>query len=330
MSRVLLIVLTTVSMLAACNSADPTDTTAAGSAGTATAGPDASVAEPIQVDPQPSEPVVGGRTLVAVKVDNAPTARPAVGIDRATLLTEVEVEGGMTRFAAFFAPDAFPDVVGPVRSVRPVDASLVSAFASAVVSTGGRPWVIGAVEAAGVRSIDELEASGFQFAVDRDPPHNIFASLGQLLDASDLIPRPWLGEGDWPSGSEAASVTIPFAEPATWEFADGVYTRQGYEVAAGPDGAGSGTLQVETVVVLSAAKRSAGYTDSLGSDVPTFDLVGSGALQVFNGGTVVAGSWSRSAQADPFVFVDESGAELGVPGERVYLAVLDRELTPEF
>jgi hypothetical protein len=84
-------------------------------------------------------------------------------------------------------------------------------------------------------------------------------------------------------------------------------------------------LTADTVVVLFAAQKSAGYTDANAADVPTFDVIGSGRLLVFHGGEVVEGEWSRSAQADGYVFTS-AGEPFGLPAGRTHVAVVPREL----
>jgi hypothetical protein len=45
---------------------------------------------------------VPSRSVLAVKVENLPEARPQSGLDRADIIYEEPVEGGITRFIALF------------------------------------------------------------------------------------------------------------------------------------------------------------------------------------------------------------------------------------
>src|ERR1035437_7049291 len=60
------------------------------------------------------------RPALTVKVENTPQALPQWGIDKADVVYEEIVNGGITRLAAIFNSEA-PAKVGPVRSVRPTD-----------------------------------------------------------------------------------------------------------------------------------------------------------------------------------------------------------------
>jgi hypothetical protein len=282
-----------------------------------------------------AEVVTGeGGSLIGVKIDNDAQARPQVGLQEASLVFEVPVEGGLTRFTAFYEAGSYPVVAGPVRSVRPVDADLFGPLSSVMVATGGQRFVIGALSGAGVNLATPETAPGFQ-ALERPAPSNLFVDLSQVQSvyppstaAIEMLPV-----GSLPGGAEAASVTVPYASPVTWEFADGSYVRsqdgEPFLVLDDPFGEPS-QLSADTVVVLFAAQKSAGYTDAAGADVPTFDVVGSGRLAVFHQGSVVEGTWIRSAQADPYRFFTDSGESFGLPSGVTHVAVVPRELDLDF
>ena len=63
------------------------------------------------------------RRVIAFKVDNNLNARPQSGLQEADTVMEILVEGGMTRFLAFFM-DKASSYVGPIRSARPTDPTL--------------------------------------------------------------------------------------------------------------------------------------------------------------------------------------------------------------
>jgi hypothetical protein len=278
--------------------------------------------------PRPPPP---GGAVVGIKVDNAPGARPQVGIGEASLLVEYPVEGGLTRFTAVFPREA-SGLVGPIRSLRPVDADLLPAIAPIVVSTGGRPFVLQDVEAAGMNSITAGLSSMF-VSLGRSDPHDTFVDLevvGSILDDS-LLPA----DGGLPSlrtfprmATVAREIEMPFGSIRfIYQPETGYVRQQGGEPFEVLDhtGANASPLSHDTLVIVFAAERSAGYTDSNGAPVSTFDVIGAGDLLVFSGGEVLAGTWSRSALADGFVFSDEKGEPFGLPEGQTYLAVVSRD-----
>ena len=67
------------------------------------------------------------RPVLVVKIDNAPKARPQIGLNQADVVFEEGVEGGITRFAALYHSEGSKPV-GPVRSARTTDIRLISAL----------------------------------------------------------------------------------------------------------------------------------------------------------------------------------------------------------
>lgn len=276
-----------------------------------------------------SESTTAGETTdhLGVIVDNAPAARPLVGIGDAPILVEYPVEGGITRFVAVVSGGS-GGLVGPVRSLRPVIADIVPALSSAVVSSGGQPFVAQEVAAAGITSVTPDIGFGF-VSLGRTAPHDTFIDLDQLAEifAAESGPS-GLPAGQIPASETVATeVTLPFAGVGfVYEEGTGYARQQDGSpfVVLDRQGSAEAALAHDTLVVLFAAERSAGYSDSNGTPVSTFDVIGGGDLMVFTGGTVVTGTWSRSALEDDYVFRDGDGGSFGLPEGRVYLAIVPR------
>lgn len=267
-----------------------------------------------------------GRGFLAFKIDNAPGARPQVGIGSASLLVEVPVEG-MTRFVAVF-PQGAEGPVGPIRSLRPVDADLLPALAVHVVSTGGQPFVTQSVSATGIQRIEPRVFDQF-ISGGRAAPHDTFLDLDVLMPliSGDQQEAPGLPRGDLPPRTAVATgVRIPFG---TLEFRYEADRYVRYEDGDPFDVLDSFqgepfSLAHDALVVMTVAERPAGYEDSNGIPVSTFDVIGSGELLVFHGGEVFEGSWFRSSHEDRYLFVDATGRQFGIPAGSIYLALLPR------
>src|SRR3712207_2257043 len=65
------------------------------------------------------------RPALAVKIENSVQARPQTGLGDADVVWEEVVEGGIARYVAVYH-SSFPEQVGPVRSVRPMDAAIAA------------------------------------------------------------------------------------------------------------------------------------------------------------------------------------------------------------
>jgi hypothetical protein len=260
--------------------------------------------------------------VVAVVVDNVADVGFQIGIGEAELLIETPVEGGITRFTAFFAQEV-PDLVGPVRSLRPVSADLLAPFRPIVFTSGGQPFVTGAVSATGTSVVTPEQSIAFQ-SLERPQPHHLFVSPG--VDAAGGVPLevPW-STGEWSGGEPATEVTLPISEGATWRFEDGVYVRylQGEPqvVQSGIDDEPQ-PLTRDTLIVMVANRKSAGYTDSAGFDVPTFDVIGGGELFVLHNGELIEGTWFRPGQGEGYTFTDNDGDVVPIPSGSLYWAIV--------
>ena len=85
--------------------------------------------------------------VIVTKVDNTSSSAPQVGLGSADLVVEELVEGGYTRLAAFYY-STIPDNIGPVRSMRASDISIVPEGAT-VVTSGAAPVTINRINGAG-------------------------------------------------------------------------------------------------------------------------------------------------------------------------------------
>lgn len=168
---------------------------------------------PVVPDGRPLSPLTGlpldiidqDRALLAVKIDNAPAARPQAGLNAADVVIEELVEFGITRFMALFLSD-LPSVAGPVRSGRPVDVDLLGGLGASVFAfSGARPEVLGLL--AGVPSVLVTEGvAGFFRDESRSAPHNLYVEPealrtgGESRGARPLVDLGWTFDVAVPDG----------------------------------------------------------------------------------------------------------------------------------
>ena len=102
-------------------------------------------------------PAPGGqvpdRPALAVKVDNYPAARPQSGLDKADMVFEEPVEGGITRLVAVFQCQGAAEI-GPIRSARAVDLQILDQLSRPIlIHVGGISPVLSILKAGNL--IDE-------------------------------------------------------------------------------------------------------------------------------------------------------------------------------
>ena len=78
------------------------------------------------------------RPALAVKIENSSESRPQSGLNSADLVWEEVVEGGITRFVAVYH-STLPPEIGPIRSVRPMDAGIAAPLGGLFAFAGGQP-----------------------------------------------------------------------------------------------------------------------------------------------------------------------------------------------
>ncbi|MGH2730802.1 MAG: DUF3048 domain-containing protein, partial [Actinomycetota bacterium] len=123
------------------------------------------------------------RAALAVKVDNNLDGTEASGLERADLVFETVVEGGVTRFMAIFHCKG-GGTVGPVRSARMDDPALAGPFTNVLVNSGANDAVAEKLAARGMISIDEFNADGalYRATEDADDVDDLYADLASVRD----------------------------------------------------------------------------------------------------------------------------------------------------
>ena len=94
------------------------------------------------------------RRVLAFKIDNNINARPQSGLQEADAIFEILVEGGMTRFLALFL-DKSSSYLGPIRSARPTDPTVIRPYGGTLVVSGATGGLIPTIRESGVPVLEE-------------------------------------------------------------------------------------------------------------------------------------------------------------------------------
>jgi hypothetical protein len=265
------------------------------------------------------------RPVLVVKIDNAPKARPQIGLNQADVVFEEGVEGGITRFAALFhSRDSDP--VGPVRSARSTDIALVSPLHHPLFAYSGANDVFKEYVARAPLVDVGVDTHPECYGRDggRQSPHNLFSSTKRLFGLAPAGSRPppalfaYRAPGEVPTAPEARPVRTvqahwrgPIRETvAIWEW-DG--TGQGWRRSqngeAHMDGDGRQVV-APNVIVQFVPYRDTGFVDSTGTSVPEAEVVGEGEAWVLTGGMLIPARWSKPSEGELTRYLDRSGAEV--------------------
>ena len=270
-----------------------------------------------EVDPRPA---------LSIKVENHAAARPQSGLEDADVVWEELVEGGLTRFNAVYH-SVVPDVVGPIRSVRPMDAAISGPYGGLLVFSGGQGPYIDMVRDVGLQVIvDDEEDPGFFRSTDRVIPHNLYgrgeAFLEQADDDHSEPPGRQLRFADDQATASAVAdgapasrldLSFPSTSPA-WEWApaagDGAGGWRREEFGRPQSSADGDPLHAVNVVVLRVEVVMTGARDAAGAPVPETILEGEGSALLATGGKVVEGTWTKEGALDPLRLQGEDGEDL--------------------
>ncbi len=156
---------------------------------------------------------------LAVVIENHTVARPQAGIADANFVIEAEVEGGITRFLAFYTSAEKPDRIGPIRSARPYFVDWARGMSSLYVHVGGSPEALAKIIKENVLNLNEFynEKYFWRDGVN-DAPHNVFSSGEKLdkfldkkgLEKGDFITWEFKDEAEFDERGEITSIAIDF------------------------------------------------------------------------------------------------------------------------
>jgi len=282
------------------------------------------------------------KRVIAFKIDNNINARPQSGLQEADAVHEILVEGGMTRFLAFFY-DNTSKYLGPIRSARPTDPTVVRPYGGTLVVSGATAGLIPAIRELGVPVLEEQNSPVMFRISNRNAPHNLYADTELVREKIDekgyyfLAPGPGplypfgFNQNNWVKGAD--KITVKYSEFTTviWKLDGEKYTRfiidkysKNDEAVAhnfvSQDGNYTDVLQTETIVVLQGPI----YKDKA-TTLPSVLTVGVGNAYVFNQGTYIEGTWRRGDIIDPFVLTDKNGNDIQVPPSTQWVHILPNE-----
>ncbi|MFI2374725.1 DUF3048 domain-containing protein [Streptomyces sp. NPDC018964] len=257
----------------------------------------------------------GGPPVLAVKIDNAPAARPQTGVDAADVVYTEQVEGGTSRLIAVYATE-LPESVGPVRSARESDLELLRQFDRPVLAhSGAQSKLLPRIERAPLESVTPgSEPGAYTRAPGRPAPHNLYLRPERLMDErpGEAALTTGFRFGRSPADGEPRSeLTVRY--PATRFTFTWSGARDRWLVSM--DGAPALTAEGErlapaTVVVQYVTVRPSGFRDFLGNTTPYTETVGSGEATVLRDGRAYEVDWSRPAAEDGTSFTTGAGERM--------------------
>lgn len=263
------------------------------------------------------------RPALAIKVENSRESRPQTGLEYSDVVWEELVEGGITRYIAVYHSQV-PEAVGPIRSVRPMDANIIAPLAGLMVFSGGQPPFVQAVRDVGLQVVShDAGDAGFYRTKDRKAPHNVFGTPEVFLEQAASTHQDSPKEQFLFAPNAATSTVVTTGTPTTsvavvmssssrptwtWDEASATFLRS---EGTTPAVSSTGTrLAATNVVVLKVTLFNTAYTDPAGTPVPETQVIGSGEAVVATGGKSVTATWTKPDAATPISLTAADGSPI--------------------
>jgi len=281
------------------------------------------------------------RRTLAVKIDNAPAARPHYGISKADIMVELLVEGFITRLAGWFQSQD-PDMVGAVRSVRYSDRYTTPMVRGVLVASGASQSTSDLINRdlsnGNYVIVSPQFGEGnafFRSGVDgKVAPHNLFTTGAAIRagaanegGAGPVTVPSWdfltsavhlPTAGGFFGAVPASTIEIPYRsdaavrytyDPATNTYArfqsDGFAFRREVDAENNVAIAARNIVIINTDVITTTVQEDAGGAFSL-----DMRLTGTGPASVFRDGRRQDGTWYRGTWFDPFTFISSGGERI--------------------
>lgn len=303
------------------------------------------------------------RRPLGVKIPNYPAeARPQSGLSLADVVVEHEAEAYLTRFTAIVLGNDIVSELGPVRSIRLVDAELMPIFRSVLVTSGGhmavkllategKPWAEGYARIICPEepflgdggTLRRVPKDGRRYELtlytDTDSLWDLVAERG-INDRQDFGGM-WVFSEEPPArGMEATGVKItykPGESEVEYRYDSGTRTYRRFDLGQPLVDDATGTqVAPSNVLVL--------YANHVDTDIAadthdpnktwysvSIQLWGAGPAKLLRDGQVYEGQWVRENPQTPndrLIIVDGEGRQIPFrPGQTwVQLVRLDGEV----
>jgi hypothetical protein len=270
---------------------------------------------PVPEDPGPLSPFTGLTAepgpVLAVKIDNAPAARPATGLEQADLIYGLPVEGGLSRLLAVFS-SKIPETVGPVRSARQSDLLLLAQFgAPAVAYSGSHSALKPALRDAPLVPLTEDSASGAYFrGSGRAAPHNLYLRTADALAgvAAEVSRAADVGFrfGEAPDGGEPVAERSVSYATASFGFRWSAGERRWLVALDGAPAVSDAGAELGAATVV--LQRVGFGRTTLGDPATPYPITtGSGTATVLRDGREYEAVWERPDETAGTTFTTPSG-----------------------
>ena len=274
------------------------------------------------------------RPVTAVMVENSPEARPQSGLKDAGVVFEAVAEGGITRFVALYQ-EAQPDLIGPVRSIRPYFVEWAAGFDAGLAHVGGSELALNMVKSGDyVADLDQFKAPEgiFWRSEDRVAPHNMYTKMSGLdkymtkLDKKKSNFQSWdrqalksdKTESDLP---DAQAIRLPVSTgifEVSYHYDTASKTYQRFQGGEAHQDREKGQISPDVVIAIMVNQKLS--ADGNHMDIET---TGTGKAYIFQNGKVQEGNWVKPNAQTNISFTDDQGNKIPLKSGQTWITAVD-------
>jgi hypothetical protein len=276
------------------------------------------------------------RPVTAIMIENSPEARPQSGLKDGGVVFEAIAEAGITRFLVLYQ-EVQPQLIGPVRSVRPYYIDWLAAFDPSVAHVGGSANALKEVRNGSYKDIDQFfNADTYWRVKDRYAPHNVYTSFAKIDSlnkkkgyTSSNFTAFTRKEDAGSKTPNATTISVPissalFNSSYTYEPQSNSYLRS---QAGKPHTDREGGQINPKVVVVIEAPMSIVMEDGAREQIQT---IGSGAATIFQDGQATSATWSKTSKKNQLSFKNADGKAIAFNRGQVWFTVIPTGKTPSW
>ncbi|NCG22952.1 MAG: DUF3048 domain-containing protein [Actinobacteria bacterium] len=252
----------------------------------------------------PIDPLIASRPAMVVKIDNTEKGRPQEALALADVIFVEQIEGGFTRLVVVFHSNT-PAEIGPIRSGRSSDISILGSFNNPIFVWSGANRVQGEIiRRQNFVDLGARSRSEYYRADDRPGTYDLMADpavLWGIAEANEDGDTPVAqfefqnDEVGLPDGAipvDHADVSYPSVTSSwTWDGAAGGWRREqsGTEHV---DAMGNPVIAAN-VLVAEVEQVWTGSVDAIGTRVYEEQFLGSGVGYAFISGHMIEVTWTK-------------------------------------
>ncbi len=266
--------------------------------------------------------------VTAMMIENTPDARPQSGLKNSGVVFEAIAEAGITRFLVLYQQEK-PQLIGPVRSIRPYDLNWVKPFDASIGHVGGSAAALVEVRNGTYRDLDEFfNGSYYWRSTDRYAPHNVytsFANIDALNAAKGYTSSSFTGFDRMDSSATKTPTATTINVNISSDLYNSSYTYNAATNTYDRSQAGAPHLDREDgqisprVVIGMMVDEQTVLQDGYREQITT---VGSGQAYIFQDGTEQDVTWHKDSNDGQLYFTNATGAHVALARGQTWIAAV--------